>query len=105
VDGCLVGGVPQVQRSEVIPRRADRGNTRKAEMETITRGNMSEAPKLQGCMSNSELQEAITMANAMAKSTAQDSPTYPALRAHLENLLHIQQARAAWVYCGAERPG
>lgn len=62
---------------------------------------MTEAPKLQDCMSNAELQEAITMANAMTKSTAPDSPTYPALRAHLEKLLQIQQVRAAWVYCRA----
>jgi len=46
-------------------------------------------------MSNSDLQEAITMANAMAKSTRQHSPTYPAIRAHLETLLRIQQAREA----------
>ncbi len=45
-------------------------------------------------MSNSDLQEAITMANAMTKNTGQDSPTYPAIRAHLETLLLIQQARA-----------
>lgn len=51
-------------------------------------------------MSNAKLQEAITMADAMTKSTAPDSPTYPALRAHLEKLLQIQQARAVWVYCG-----
>jgi hypothetical protein len=65
------------------------------------RTNMSETLKLQDCMSNTELQEAITMANAMAKNAAQDSPIYPVLRAHLERLLQIQQARAAWVSCGA----
>ena len=62
---------------------------------------MNEPLKLQDCMSNAELQEAITMANAMVKSTGKDAPTYPALRAHLERLLQIQQARAAWVSCGA----
>jgi hypothetical protein len=56
-------------------------------------------------MSNSDLQEAITMANAMAKGTGKYSPTYPAIRAHLETLLRVQQARAAWVYCGAEAKG
>jgi hypothetical protein len=30
----------------------------------------------------------------MTKNTGQDSPTYPAIRAHLETLLLIQQARA-----------
>lgn len=62
---------------------------------------MNEPIRLQDRMSNAELQEAITMANAMAKSTGRDSPTYPALRAHLERLLQIQQARAAWVSCVA----
>lgn len=50
-------------------------------------------------MSNEELKDAITMANAMVKALWQGAPTYPALRSHLEKLLQIQQARAAWVTC------
>jgi hypothetical protein len=59
--------------------------------------------EFQACMSNSELQEAITMANAMTKSAAQYSPTYQALRAHLEKLLLVQQVRAAMMYSEPKR--
>ena len=62
---------------------------------------MSEEAKLQDSMSNDELQSAITMANVMVKSAMQDSPIYPALRAHLEKLLLIQQGRAARLYCAS----
>lgn len=48
-------------------------------------------------MTNSELQDAITMANAMVKSAAQDSRTYAPLLAHLNALLKLQQQRAEQV--------
>jgi len=48
-------------------------------------------------MTNSELQDAITMANAMVKATGQDSRTYAPLLEHLNALLKRQQQRAEQV--------
>lgn len=48
-------------------------------------------------MTNSELQDAITMANAMVKAAAPDSCTYAPLLAHLNALLKLQQQRAEQV--------
>jgi hypothetical protein len=48
-------------------------------------------------MTNNELQDAITMANAMVKAAAQDSRTYAPLLAHLNALLKLQQQRAEQV--------
>lgn len=45
-------------------------------------------------MTNSELQDAISMANAMVKATGQDSRTYAPLLEHLHALLKLQQQRA-----------
>lgn len=45
-------------------------------------------------MTNSELQDAITAANAMVKATGQDSRTYAPLLEHLHALLKLQQQRA-----------
>ena len=48
----------------------------------------------QHTMTNTELQEAITMANAMVKSAAPDSPNFKDLQNHLATLLKLQQMRA-----------
>lgn len=48
-------------------------------------------------MTNSELQDAITMANAMVKAAAQDSRTYAPLLEHLNALLKLQRQRAEQV--------
>jgi hypothetical protein len=45
-------------------------------------------------MTNSELQDAITIANSMVKSTMQDSRTYVPLLQHLNALMKLQQQRA-----------
>ena len=45
-------------------------------------------------MKNEELQDAITMANAMVKATGQDSPRFALLLDHFHALLREQQRRA-----------
>ena len=52
----------------------------------------------QHTMTNTELQEAITMANAMVKSAAPDRPNFKDLQNHLATLLKLQQMRAATAY-------
>lgn len=54
-------------------------------------------------MTNSELQDAISMANAMVKATGQDSRTYAPLLEHLNALLKLQQQRAEHPGNRAER--
>lgn len=51
--------------------------------------------KFKYTMTNDELADAIEKANAMALSRSPDSQTLPAVLAHFEILLKIQQSRAA----------
>lgn len=60
---------------------------------------MTPTTVLKDHMSNAELQDAIVMTNAMAKNTPADAATHQAVMQHLQKLLEIQRARAAWVSC------
>ena len=53
-------------------------------------------------MTCAELQDAITMANAMFRASASNSPMMPALCEHLAALLQIQRERAAMT--GGDKP-